>query len=118
MVHNSTIGKADLVVVDYLQIVSMPKADTREQAISELTRRLKLTSTKAGVAIVTASQINEDGKLRESRAIGHHSDHVVAVLHDEGGSRIRILKNRRGSRDISIPIKMRGEISRFEEDGQ
>ena len=111
-------GKADLVVVDYLQIVSMPKADTREQAISELTRRLKLTSTKAGVAIVTASQINEDGKLRESRAIGHHSDHVVAVLHDEGGSRIRILKNRRGSRDISIPIKMRGEISRFEEDGQ
>jgi replicative DNA helicase len=111
-------GKADLVVVDYLQIVSMPKADTREQAISELTRRLKLTSTKAGVAIVTASQINEDGKLRESRAIGHHSDHVVAVIHDEGGSRIRVLKNRRGSRDISIPIKMRGEISRFEEDGQ
>ena len=111
-------GKADLIVVDYLQIVTMPKADTREQAISELTRRLKLTSTKAGVAIVTASQLNEDGKLRESRAIGHHSDHVVAVLHDEGQSRIRILKNRRGPRDIAIPIKMRGEISRFEEDGQ
>ena len=111
-------GKADLVVVDYLQIVSMPKADTREQAISELTRRLKLTSTKAGVAIVTASQLNDDGKLRESRAIAHHSDHVVSILHDNGGSCIRILKNRRGARDIAIPIKMKGEISRFEEDGQ
>lgn len=114
----ATSGKADLIVVDYLQIVSMPKADTREQAISELTRRLKLTSTAANVAIVTASQLNEDGKLRESRAIGHHSDHVVAILHDEGGSRIRILKNRRGPRDIAIPVKMRGEISRFEEDAR
>jgi len=111
-------GKADLIVVDYLQIVSMPKADTREQAISELTRRLALTTTAANVAIVTASQLNEDGKLRESRAIGHHSDHVVAILHDEDGSRIRILKNRRGPRDIAIPVKMRGEISRFEEAGQ
>ena len=111
-------GKADLIVVDYLQIVSMPKADTREQAISELTRRLKLTSTAANAAIVTASQLNEDGKLRESRAIGHHSDHVVAILHDEGGSRIRILKNRRGPRDIAIPVRMRGDISRFEEEAQ
>ena len=111
-------GKADLIVVDYLQIVSMPKADTREQAISELTRRLKLTSTKANVAVVTASQLNEDGKLRESRAIGHHSDHVVAILHDEDGSRIRILKNRRGQRDIAIPVKLLGNVSRFEEDRQ
>lgn len=111
-------GRADLIVVDYLQIVTMPKADTREQAISELTRRLKLTSTKAGVAIVTASQLNDDGKLRESRAIAHHSDHVVLILHENGGSRIRIQKNRRGARDIAIPIKMKGEISRFEEDGE
>lgn len=107
-------GKADLVVVDYLQIVTMPKADTREQAISELTRRLKLTANKSGVGVVTASQLNDDGKLRESRAIGHHSDHVVSIRHDEGQSRICILKNRRGSRDIVIPIKMRGDISRFE----
>jgi replicative DNA helicase len=111
-------GKADLIVVDYLQIVTMPKADTREQAISELTRRLALTTTAANVAIVTASQLNEDGKLRESRAIGHHSDAVVAILHDEGQSRIRILKNRRGPRDIAIPVKMRGEISRFEEEAR
>ena len=107
-----------MIVVDYLQIVTMTKADTREQAISELTRRLKLTSTAANAAIVTASQLNEDGKLRESRAIGHHSDHVVAILHDEGGSRIRILKNRRGPRDIAIPVRMRGDISRFEEEAQ
>jgi replicative DNA helicase len=109
-------GKADLVVVDYLQIVTMPKADTREQAISELARRLKLTSTKANIAVVTASQLNEDGKLRESRAIGHHSDFVVTILHEGNGSKIRILKNRRGPRDIEIPVRMRGEISRFEED--
>lgn len=109
-------GKADLIVVDYLQIVTMPKADTREQAISELTRRLKLTSTKANVAIVTASQLNEDGKLRESRAIGHHSDHAVAITNN--GSELEIIKFRRGARHIKFPVKMRGDISRFEEGRQ
>jgi replicative DNA helicase len=108
-------GKADLIVVDYLQIVTMPKADTREQAISELTRRLKLTTTKANVAIATASQINEDGQLRESKAIGMHSDHVVKILHDEKSPRILVAKCRRGARDIAFPVTMRGDISRFEE---
>jgi len=109
-------GKADLVVVDYLQIVTMPKADTREQAISELTRRLKLTSTKANVAVVTASQLNEDGKLRESRAIGHHTDHAVAIT--KNGCELEIIKFRRGARYIKFPVQMRGDISRFEEDRQ
>jgi replicative DNA helicase len=109
-------GKAELVIVDYLQIVTMPKADTREQAISELTRRLKLTSTKANVAVVTASQLNEDGKLRESRAIGHHTDHAVAITNN--GRELEIIKFRRGARYIKFPVQMRGDISRFEEGRQ
>jgi len=113
----ATSGKADLIIVDYLQIVTMPKADTREQAISELARRLKLTTTKANVAILTASQLNEQGQLRESKAIGMHADHVVKILHD-GDSRIIVDKFRRGPRDSVFPVKMRGDISRFEEGRQ
>ena len=111
----ASLGKADVIIVDYLQIVSMPKADNREQAISELTRRLKLTALKTQSLVVTASQLNDDGKLRESRAIGHHADHALFIIHEKNNSSIVVEKNRRGARGISFPVIMRGEISRFEE---
>ena len=111
----ASIGKADVIVVDYLQIVSLPNADNREQAISELTRRLKLTANKTQTLILTASQLNDDGKLRESRAIGHHADAVINIQHDKSGSAILVEKNRRGARGLAFPVVMRGEISRFEQ---
>jgi replicative DNA helicase len=112
------MGKADLIVVDYLQIVTMPKADSREQAISELARRLKLTALKTNCAVLTASQLNEDGRLRESRAIGHHADAVINIKPADKNADKSILsidKNRRGGRGATIPVNMRGDISRFEE---
>jgi len=111
----ASVGKADLIIVDYLQIVTMPKADNREQAISELARRLKLTSLKTNCAIMTASQVNEEGRLRESRAIGHHADAVIGIRHNEGSTTITFEKNRRGQRGVTLPVTMRGDISRFEE---
>jgi len=111
----AAINKADVIVVDYLQIVTMPSADNREQAISELTRRLKLTALKSQSLVVTASQLNDDGKLRESRAIGHHADHVLSIVHEKSGSTIFVDKNRRGARGVGFPVSMRGEISRFEQ---
>jgi replicative DNA helicase len=111
----ASIGKADVIVVDYLQIVSLPNADNREQAISELTRRLKLTANKTQTLVLTASQLNDDGKLRESRAIGHHADAVINIQHDKSGSAILVEKNRRGARGLAFPVVMRGEISRFEQ---
>jgi replicative DNA helicase len=126
----ASLGKADMIVVDYLQIVSMTKADNREQAVSELSRRLKLVALKTKSCVVTASQLNDDGAVRESRAIGHNADFLVIISHPDerkketnfrkksetqSTSRIRIDKNRRGQRDVFIPVKMRGEISRFEQ---
>ncbi|MEY4350011.1 MAG: hypothetical protein RL078_53 [Bacteroidota bacterium] len=111
----ASIGKGDVIIVDYLQIVSMPKADSREQAISELTRRLKLSALKTQSLVVTASQLNDEGKLRESRAIGHHADHVLNIVHEKNASTIFVEKNRRGARGLGFPVEMKGEISRFEQ---
>ena len=125
----ASLGKADVIVVDYLQIVDMPKADNREQAVSELARRLKLTANKSKSAVFTASQLNDDGAVRESRAIGHHTDYLLIISHPDDRkpsvtgrkvekqptSRIRIDKNRNGQRDVYVPVKMLGAISRFQE---
>ncbi len=127
----ASLGKADVIVVDYLQIVTMPTADNREQAVSELSRRLKLTALKTNSVVLTASQLNDDGAVRESRAIGHHTDFLLIISHPDekkkevatyrkkpetqSTSRVRIDKNRRGQRDVFVPVKMRGDISRFEQ---
>jgi replicative DNA helicase len=108
-------NRADLVAVDYLQIINMPSMDNRENAISEAARRLKTCAMKHKCAMITASQVNDEGKLRESRAIGMHSDQVVQIEHGKEKSRVVVKKNRRGARNVYVDVEMQGEISKFRE---
>lgn len=108
-------NRADVIVVDYLQIISYDGVDSREGQLSEIARRLKLAALKNNVIVLTASQLNDEGRLRESRAIGMHSDQVVYVEHIKEKSRLTVKKNRRGARNYMTEIIMRGDISRLEE---
>ena len=107
--------RADVIVVDYLQIIACEGSDSREGQISEIARRLKVTALKNNSIMLTASQLNDEGRLRESRAIGMHSDQVVYIEHKGDKSKLTIKKNRRGARNYSTDIIMRGDISRLEE---
>jgi replicative DNA helicase len=107
--------KADVIVIDYIQIISFDKIESREGQISEITRQLKVLAQKNKVVVMTASQLNDEGRLRESRAIGQHSNQVVYIEHIKEKSRIVVKKNRRGQKNYSFDIKMRGEISKLEE---
>jgi len=107
--------RADVIVVDYLQIISSDGDENRESQISEIARRLKLAALKNNSIMLTASQLNDDGRLRESRAIGMHSDQVVYIEHIKEKSRLTIKKNRRGQRNYMTDIIMRGDISKLEE---
>jgi replicative DNA helicase len=108
-------GRAEVIAVDYIQIVNMPGVENRENAISEIARRLKTAAMKHKSVMLTASQLNDEGRLRESRAIGMHSDQVVCVNHKGDKSNIVVKKNRRGPRNYSINVTMNGELSKFEE---
>ena len=104
------LGKADLVIVDYVQRVRHTKADTREQAVAEVTSRLKSLALQSGCAILTASQLNKQGDVRESAAIEFDSD-IVLKITDEG---VMCQKFRRGASNFVVPVTMRGELGRFE----
>jgi replicative DNA helicase len=107
----------DVVIVDYIQLASSSakgKSDSREQQVSEVCRRLKLLSLSHDIAVATASQLNDDGLLRESRAIGMHADYVLLILHDAGKTSIVTKKNRNGERDKSTSARMIGSQFRFE----
>jgi replicative DNA helicase len=115
------VRKCPVAFVDYLQIVDY-KADNREQMLSEITRKLKNLAQAEGIAVVTASQVNENGALRESRAIGHHANIVIFITPtgpvDENGvmppQDMVIAKFRRGARGKIPSVMLHGPHSRFE----
>ncbi|HQM37609.1 MAG TPA: DnaB-like helicase C-terminal domain-containing protein [Candidatus Bipolaricaulis anaerobius] len=80
----------DLVVVDYLQLVTPPtKSRNRVQEVDEISRALKLTARALGVPVIVCAQLSRkhlDGSrapelhdLRESGAIENDAD-VVLML--------------------------------------
>lgn len=113
--------KCPVAIVDYLQIVDY-KADSRELMLSEITRKLKNLAQSEGIVLITASQVNENGALRESRAIGHHANIVIFITADgpigDDGSppamEMTVAKFRRGARTKIKNVYLHGPHSRFE----
>lgn len=106
-------GKLDLLVVDYLQLVEGSRRrrdETREQEVAGVSRGLKALAKALACPVFTASQLNDQGRMRESRAIGQDAD-VVLVVESEG---IRGLKVRNGERGQLFPLILNGELQRFE----
>lgn len=106
-----------LVIVDYIQLVetSRSKNETREQQVAFISRSLKRLATELGIHVIALSQLNEDGKLRESRAIGQDANLVLVV--DPGKEAcvrvLRIAMQRNGPAGGEIPLTFRGEHLRF-----
>jgi replicative DNA helicase len=121
----STRGSCDLVVVDYLQLLSPSNKGTknREVEVAEISRELKSLAVKYNVPIIVLSQLSralesrEDKRpmlsdLRESGAIEQDADVVMFVYRDEwynpdnpmsrGRGELLIRKNRGGvnNRDV------------------
>ena len=117
-------GDYQVVMVDYLQLldIQLLKGQNREQAISDVARKLKNLAKRKNVTILTGSQLNDDGQLRESRAIGQHADKVLYVSKvesngevDEARRSLDIKKNRGGPRGGRIGLRFAGATFRFRE---
>ena len=105
----------DLIVVDYIQLVSLvsTKGKTREQEVAEISRGLKKMAKQHKCPVITASQLNDNGQTRESRAIVQDADVLLVIEPGEGV--IQIAKNRDGERGAKLNLRMIGAYQRFEE---
>lgn len=73
-----------LVIVDYIGIV-VPEDERipREQQVSCIVRALRIMAKEADVPVLALSQLNDEGKLRESRTIGFDA-HGIFLLEEKG----------------------------------
>ena len=133
----STRGSCDLVVIDYLQLLT-PSSSTRnrENEVAEMSRDIKSLAVKYNIPIIVLSQLSralesrEDKRpmlsdLRESGAIEQDADVVMFVYRDEwyhpddtsskGMGDLLIRKNRGGRNNIDIGLCWNPRAVRFSE---
>ncbi len=103
-------------IIDYLQLCDGDSKDGREREVSTIAKKLKQVAQSLEICIITLSQLNDDGRLRESRAIGQHADHVCRIAVDEKSDTTRTLfidKNRGGPRRLKCLYSFVGEHFQF-----
>jgi len=110
----------DVAMVDYLQLMEDEgsKKGSREEIIASISRRLKRTAVKCNKSILTASQLNDFGQLRESRAIGQDADHILyleKVDEDDTKRLLKCVKNRTGERFWEKQLDFLGQYYKFKE---
>ena len=128
------------VFVDYMQLMSCPGAENRQQEVSQISRGLKSLAKELAVPVIALSQLNRNPEgrrdnrpllsdLRESGSIEQDAD-VVMMLHREeyyhkddawrqenphkiGVAEVIIAKNRNGPTG-TVELVWRPEVMRFE----
>lgn len=134
------LKNVDLVIVDYLQLMSGgKKTDNRVNEISDITRNLKIMAKELDVPVIAMSQLRRPterskdhrpglSELRDSGSIEQDAD-IVIFLHreaynaaSEGGevtedmdtsaAQIIVAKNRHGA-TVDIDVHWQAEYMRF-----
>jgi len=118
-----------LIVVDYLQLMSIPdapKGSSRATALGIVTRGLKVLARETHACVVAMAQLNREGvkngnkptmgDLRESGSIENDADQVI-LLHrpDDDLPEVDALidKNRWGPKS-KVPLYLAGHYARFD----
>ena len=108
-----TEGKIDLVVVDYLQLVRSARSsrESREEEVARVSGGLKQLAKALRCPVISASQLNDNNQVRESRAIEQDADALLFIA-DDG---IKVGKMRNGKRDSVLPLILDGTHQQFKQ---
>ncbi|MEU7032687.1 DnaB-like helicase C-terminal domain-containing protein [Streptomyces sp. NPDC046237] len=121
-----------MVVVDYLQLMQAPKAESRQVAVSALSRGLKLMAKEFGITVVVLCQLNRASEqrsdkrptiadLRESGAIEQDADMVILLNRPDmyepeshrAGEADLIVDKHRGGQRTTITAAWQGHYARI-----
>lgn len=105
-------GGLDVAVFDYAQLLEGIQGDSREREVASISRGLKRNAMDLGTINILLSQLNDDGRLRESRALGQDANTVLFI--DGDSSLIRVGKARSAPAGAEIKVNFKREVTRFE----
>jgi replicative DNA helicase len=118
--------------IDYLQLMQAPPAESRQVAVSMISRNLKLMAKEFGITIIVLAQLNRESEkrqdkvpvpsdLRESGSIEQDAD-IVILLHrpdvyeresPRAGEADIILGKHRGGPMSTVTVAFQGHFARF-----
>lgn len=121
-----------LLFIDYLQLVTPPKAENRQNEVSALSRGFKVLASQLDIPIVVAAQLNrgpenradkrpQASDLRESGSLENDASVIILVHREEvadpksarkGEADLIVDKHRHGER-ATIPVAAQLHVARF-----
>lgn len=122
----------ELLIIDYLQLMSGGKSDNRVQEVSEISRNLKGLARELNIPVICLSQLSRAvenrtshvpqlSDLRESGAIEQDADIVMFIYREElynpetekkNIAEIHVAKHRNGPVDV-VPLYFHHKTTRF-----
>jgi replicative DNA helicase len=111
----STMGLG-VMFVDYIQLVrcQLGKDASREREVAEVSRSLRLLGLELGCLVIGITQLNEQGKARESRAIQQDATCIMAIEIDgEENRKVNIPFQRNGPCGVSTHLRFNGRTASF-----
>lgn len=105
-----------VMFVDYIQLIrcELGKDSTREREVAEVSRSLRLLGLELGCLVIGITQLNEQGKARESRAIQQDATCIMAIEIDtEDNRRVNIPFQRNGPCGVSTNLRFNGRTASF-----
>jgi replicative DNA helicase len=119
-----------LIVIDYFQLMRMPQADRRDQAMMQAAYALKNLAKKLDVPIIALAAMKageiKRGKrdepqledLRECKALGYAADQVAFLTQDSDNPELvnyLIRKQRGGVSDVTVKMRFDKVHGQFED---
>ena len=105
-----------VLFVDYIQLVrcELGKDGTREREVAEVSRSLRLLGLELQCLVIGITQLNEQGKARESRAIQQDATCIMAIEIDgEENRKVSIPFQRNGPCGVSTHLRFNGRTASF-----
>jgi replicative DNA helicase len=123
-------NKIDLIIVDYMQLVKAPQAESRVQEVSKISQGLKNLARELKVPVLALSQLSRAveqrggekkpqlSDLRDSGSIEQDADIVMFLYHpneeDRSNAKLIVAKHRNGPTG-ELDLFFRSELTRFYE---